>query len=129
VLRRHWKSCKARVDGGHAIPERERGGKHKRACDSCANMRKACNGELPCSECAQREKKCTYKRLVEDEPLPQAPFESQDTNRSETTWDLGLSTFFIPPRWKFTLGAKKLHLAHLTDRQAIEQGLLLSGFV
>lgn len=113
VLRRHWKSCKARVDSGHAIPEPERGGKHKRACDSCASLRRACNGETPCAECAQRERQCTYQRLLDDElPLSstsQALLETPDAessgasddapNVSESSWDLGPATLY-PPHMK-----------------------------
>lgn len=108
VLRRHWKSCKARVDSGHAIPEPERGGKHKRACDSCASLRKACNGEIPCAECTQRERQCTYQRLLGDElPLPsisQALLGTPDAESSgvnndapkvaESSWDLGPATLY-----------------------------------
>jgi hypothetical protein len=102
VLRRHWKSCRARVDGGYAIPEPERGGKHKRACDSCASLRKACNGEIPCYECVQREKECTYQRLEDEPPTSQGSFEKQHAENSGTTdnincsepWDLGPATLY-----------------------------------
>lgn len=108
MLRRHWKSCKARVDSGHEIPEPERGGKHKRACDSCASLRKACNGEIPCAECTQRQRQCTYQRLLDDElPLPstsqsllKTPAEESSAvndNASEVSgsgWQLGLATLY-----------------------------------
>lgn len=42
------------------------GGKHKRACDSCAGLRMACNGDNSCAECAHRRRLCTYQRLHED---------------------------------------------------------------
>lgn len=48
------------------MPQGHRGGKHKRACDGCASIRKACNGENPCSECNHRGRPCTYQRLYED---------------------------------------------------------------
>lgn len=101
VLRRHWKTCKTRIHDGHEIPEPGRGGKHKRACDSCAVLRKACNGDLPCSACTQREKECTYRRLVEEHlslPPAQAPSKSTHTEdtivSSEPAWELGISTLY-----------------------------------
>ena len=123
MLRRHWKSCKARVESGHAIPEPARGGKHKRACDSCASLRKACNGEIPCAECAQRAKKCTYQRLLDDEPsLPstsRALLQSPDAKSlgvngdalkvSELSWDLGAATLY-PPHMEINARRQKLGL-------------------
>lgn len=123
MLRRHWKSCKARVEGGYEIPEPERGGKHKRACDSCASLRKACNGEMPCAECTQRAKQCAYQRLLDDElPLPstsQALPETRDVERasssndapkvSESSWDLGPATLY-PPHMKIIAGRQKFAL-------------------
>lgn len=121
VLRRHWKSCKARVDSGHEIPEPERGGKQKRACDSCAGLRKACNGEMPCAECTQRERLCTYQRLLDDEiPLPstsQASLEIPDIEGSgandyahkvsESSWELGPATLY-PPHGKINARRQRL---------------------
>ena len=99
------------MDSGHAMPEPERRGKHKRACDSCASLRKACNGAIPCAECTQREKQCTYQRLISDElPLPsvsQALLETPDAESSgvnddalkvaESSWDLGPATLYPSP--------------------------------
>ncbi|KGO69248.1 hypothetical protein PITC_095700 [Penicillium italicum] len=112
VLRRHWKSCKARVDSGYGIPDPEHGGKHKRACDSCANLRKACNGGTPCTECTQRERQCTYQRLLGDQlSLPSASqtlIETPDVESScandnapevsESDWELGPATLYPPHR-------------------------------
>ncbi|CAG8909657.1 unnamed protein product [Penicillium egyptiacum] len=123
VLRRHWKSCKARVESGHTIPQPERGGKHKRACDSCAGLRKACNEKMPCAECTQREKQCTYRRLLDDElhlpstsqALPEIPdAESLGANDdgskvSESSWDLGPATLY-PPHMKINARRQKLAL-------------------
>ncbi|KAJ5081676.1 hypothetical protein NUU61_009940 [Penicillium alfredii] len=110
VLRRHWKSCKARVEAGHAMPAPFRSGKQKRACDSCAGLRKACNGEQPCSECGHRHRRCTYQRLgEEDDPAGSGSrilsnLERQDrasqmdvvsgSSASEQPWSLGLQTFY-----------------------------------
>lgn len=107
VLRRHWKSCKTRLEAGQAIPDGLRGGKHKRACDGCAVIRKACDGETPCSECNHRGKPCTYQRLFEadDDPNGQrvtgkVPRTQEDQGHEVDTdvpddgWDLGYQTFY-----------------------------------
>ncbi|KAJ6012497.1 hypothetical protein N7522_002852 [Penicillium canescens] len=107
VLRRHWKSCKNRVGSGQAIPKPDRGGKHKWACDSCARLRKACSGELPCSECIHRGRACTYRRLHEEEtPLPpisqllsetreaEGPALGRNTSKASNSWDLGPATLY-----------------------------------
>jgi hypothetical protein len=52
------------------MPKSHQGGKHKRACDSCASIRKACNGEHPCSECNHRGRPCSYQRLYEGIDIP-----------------------------------------------------------
>ncbi|KAJ5467252.1 hypothetical protein N7475_005004 [Penicillium sp. IBT 31633x] len=99
-----------RLKSGQEIPEPERGGKHKRACDSCANLRKACSGESPCAECTQREKQCTYQRLRgDDPPFPPASQDSSENRNaeksavddghpkgSERNWDLGPATLYPP---------------------------------
>ncbi|OQD83510.1 hypothetical protein PENANT_c016G11624 [Penicillium antarcticum] len=107
VLRRHWKSCKDRVGSGQAIPKPDRGGKHKRACDSCARLRKACTGELPCSECIHRGRGCTYQRLHEEETtlpsISQVLLENPDTEglaletntfKAPGSWNLGPATLY-----------------------------------
>ncbi|KAJ5550108.1 hypothetical protein N7535_001950 [Penicillium sp. DV-2018c] len=94
------------------MPEPERGGKHKRACDSCASLKKACNGDVPCVECIQRDKLCTYQRLLGDEPSLQAISQtSSDAQNIEnlvvgddhdadarkavgSSWDLGPATLY-----------------------------------
>jgi hypothetical protein len=63
VLRRHWKSCSARIRIGKAIPEPRPGGKEKHACDSCARSKRSCSGGQPCSECHSRGRTCSYDRL------------------------------------------------------------------
>ncbi|OKO98247.1 hypothetical protein PENSUB_9345 [Penicillium subrubescens] len=98
------------------MPESLRGGKHKRACDSCASIRKACNGENPCSECNHRGRPCTYQRLYEDidgptssvrddaeknDPKIDASESEMDiddpagqTGPSGSAWELGLQNFY-----------------------------------
>ncbi|KAJ5173209.1 hypothetical protein N7492_005802 [Penicillium capsulatum] len=105
VLRRHWKSCKTRREIGQEIPDSLRGGKHKRACDSCAVIRKACSGETPCSECNHRQRPCTYRRLTEGDDSSNQQFTNSTSNAEdngydvdidvpEDGWDLGHQTFY-----------------------------------
>ncbi|KAJ5221271.1 uncharacterized protein N7469_010158 [Penicillium citrinum] len=97
------------------IPDGHQGGKPKHACDSCANIRKACDGEIPCSECIHRARVCTYQRLGEDDrnaaPNTQAkadhPKEVSGSQKSDSKirtpdeqgrWDLGLQNFYPSSR-------------------------------
>ncbi|PLB38706.1 uncharacterized protein BDW47DRAFT_22263 [Aspergillus candidus] len=111
VLRRHWKTCAVRKESGRAIPDPRPGGKGKKACDSCAGLKKSCSGELPCVECQSRQKQCTYQRLSEShEPdsrvrragCPSAdddyekPIEEDSQGHNAKQWNLGLQTL-LPP--------------------------------
>ncbi|OQE26584.1 hypothetical protein PENSTE_c005G05234 [Penicillium steckii] len=115
VLRRHWKSCKSRIENDKEIPDSQQGGKPKHACDNCASIRKACDGEIPCSECIYRARVCTYQRLRESDrnaaAIPQAETnhhqevcESQgsdskiSTSDEQGSWDLGLQNFYPSSR-------------------------------
>ncbi|OJJ31300.1 hypothetical protein ASPWEDRAFT_45253 [Aspergillus wentii DTO 134E9] len=62
ALRRHWKTCTARVASGNQIPKRSISGKRKQACDRCAERKRACNQGDPCGECALQEVECRYDR-------------------------------------------------------------------
>jgi hypothetical protein len=68
VLRRHWTTCAKRRESGQEIPKADAGGKHKHACDACARLKKACNGQQPCAECESRGKLCSYERLTRNQP-------------------------------------------------------------
>ena len=107
VLRRHWKSCKTRQESGQDIPDGLRGGKHRRACDSCAMIRKACDGDTPCFECNHRGRTCTYQRLNENEHSgqlggdedPSTATRSQNISSDDgaddgRSWDLGHQNFY-----------------------------------
>lgn len=79
---------------------------------------------MPCVECTQRERQCTYQRLLDDElPLPstsQALLETPDVESSgakydahkvsESSWELGPATLYpshrkiIARRQKFPFG-------------------------
>ncbi|OJJ87445.1 uncharacterized protein ASPGLDRAFT_1176992 [Aspergillus glaucus CBS 516.65] len=63
ALRRHWKTCNARLALGSQIPERTLSGKRKQACDRCADRKRACSQGQPCTGCLQYEAECTYQRV------------------------------------------------------------------
>jgi hypothetical protein len=67
VLRKHWKSCKERLDSGTTIPEPSRRGKKRQACDHCAAVKRGCDFEVPCGPCSARDQICTYQRLSREE--------------------------------------------------------------
>ncbi|PYI04111.1 hypothetical protein BO78DRAFT_268799, partial [Aspergillus sclerotiicarbonarius CBS 121057] len=108
VLRRHWKSCSARIRTGQAIPGPRIGGKERHACDACAKLKKSCDGGHPCIECSTRRKPCTYLRLQDSGGLPRS--QATDSALTEgqlhpesthprpvpelSTWSLGPQTFY-----------------------------------
>ncbi|KAI9371958.1 hypothetical protein BJX61DRAFT_534355 [Aspergillus egyptiacus] len=108
ILRRHWKSCSARMETGQAIPEPRLGGKEKHACDGCARLKRSCSGGQPCSECHSRMRKCSYQRLGRRSSTgapPQVRGGSADCRLGEygapvldrvsaSTWDLGPQNFY-----------------------------------
>ncbi|PLN82970.1 hypothetical protein BDW42DRAFT_69809 [Aspergillus taichungensis] len=112
VLRRHWKSCAVRKETGRAIPDPRPGGKGKKACDSCARLKKSCSGDAPCVECQSRQRQCTYQRLSEmlepDSYIRRAGCSSREDDHetpigedsqvddARQKWDLGLQTL-LPP--------------------------------
>ncbi|KAJ5720860.1 uncharacterized protein N7483_008794 [Penicillium malachiteum] len=95
-------------ESGHEIPDGHRGGKQKRACDSCASIRKACNGEIPCTECRDRGRVCNYERVhKENSDALAAQIEAdsvlfqhnQDATREDETfssWSMGLQNYYPP---------------------------------
>ncbi|PYH36349.1 uncharacterized protein BO87DRAFT_237579 [Aspergillus neoniger CBS 115656] len=107
VLRRHWKSCSARIHAGQAIPGPRIGGKERHACDVCARLKKSCDGGQPCLECATRRKECTYLRLQDSGGAPRNQHTPSPTfiqsqpepinsipDLALPTWDLGLQPYY-----------------------------------
>jgi hypothetical protein len=47
------------------VPAAEPPGRKRRACDSCAALKRACNGKSPCVTCSGRDSVCSYGRLVQ----------------------------------------------------------------
>ncbi|CBF81921.1 hypothetical protein AN5431.2 [Aspergillus nidulans FGSC A4] len=84
ALRRHWKTCTARIAAGTEIPKRSLSGKRKQACDLCTERKRACSTGLPCSECAMRKAECTYHRVRSSTRLRES-LESAGRTPSETT--------------------------------------------
>ncbi|PYH47376.1 uncharacterized protein BP01DRAFT_354565 [Aspergillus saccharolyticus JOP 1030-1] len=99
VLRRHWKSCPARQRTGHAIPEPRTGGKERHACDTCARLKKSCDGGRPCLECGIKGRGCTYRRVDE---IGEGVFAQGESNSQESQvgdpevlpWSLGPQNFY-----------------------------------
>ncbi|KAL3430105.1 hypothetical protein BDV09DRAFT_202413 [Aspergillus tetrazonus] len=89
ALRRHWKTCTARIAAGTEIPRRSLSGKRKQACDLCTERKRACSTGLPCSECAMRKAECTYHRVRSSTRLRES-LDSAGRTPSETT-DAGIT--------------------------------------
>lgn len=63
VLRKHMKTCSARISQGFQMPITGCPGKKVHACDQCAGTKKACSSGWPCSGCTAKGRSCTYERL------------------------------------------------------------------
>ncbi|KPM44916.1 hypothetical protein AK830_g1631 [Neonectria ditissima] len=70
---RHFHTCQKR--GGRPIPPRPRRGRGRKACDNCAQLKIACDGEASCEGCLARGLVCSYDRL-EGLPTPGLPVNS-----------------------------------------------------
>lgn len=62
ALKRHWRTCKSRLNGGLGIPfsPSRPSGRKKRACDRCTRLKRACNSSLPCNTCLTKQHQCSY---------------------------------------------------------------------
>ncbi|OQE40156.1 hypothetical protein PENCOP_c006G03600 [Penicillium coprophilum] len=65
ALKRHWRSCKSRLDKGLAIPlsPNRPSGRKKRACDRCSKLKRACDSCFPCETCLAKRIECSYYGL------------------------------------------------------------------
>ncbi|KAL4782480.1 hypothetical protein BJX76DRAFT_290699 [Aspergillus varians] len=122
VLRRHWKSCAARIQTAQTIPEPRHGGKEKHACDGCARLKRLCSGEQPCSECYSRGRISSYERLGDRNNKTESPPRKEDASavshdtgriansevfdRAQSTWDLGCQNFYASTGDCYTLRPK-----------------------
>ncbi|PLB48305.1 hypothetical protein P170DRAFT_510939 [Aspergillus steynii IBT 23096] len=61
------------------MPRSRKRGKPRRSCDSCARMKFACQGNLPCSSCQANSLVCTYDRLrIDSSSRPRSQRDSGD---------------------------------------------------
>lgn len=58
------------------MPRSRKRGKPRRSCDSCASLKLACDGNLPCSSCQENFLICSYTRLRNE-------LSSSSTSRSQ----------------------------------------------
>ncbi|KAJ5116127.1 hypothetical protein N7456_000475 [Penicillium angulare] len=99
ALRRHYKGC-TRVS---TLPEPNRAGRRKTACDACALTRSTCDGSLPCLSCERQGASCTYQRLHDqgnDPPtsLPEIQIQdvSSESQRMRTAASLRSGQLSVP---------------------------------
>ena len=62
MLKRHWGTCKSRINRGLPIPfyPRRACGRKKRACDRCSGLKRACDWRFPCNTCLANHHDCSY---------------------------------------------------------------------
>lgn len=65
MLKRHWKTCRARLDIGAAIPvpSHQVKGRKRTSCDRCCRMKRACGGQDPCVPCTSKKEHCSYSLI------------------------------------------------------------------
>lgn len=66
-MRRHFLSCKKR--GERPIPEKQKRGRRKCACDRCASLKSACDRQRPCNTCRNGGVPCTWNRVQQEAVL------------------------------------------------------------
>lgn len=76
ILRRHFLSCKMR--GDKPIPEKQKRGRRKCACDRCAAMKSACDRQRPCNTCKNSDAACTWDRVQGETELPRTDMPPTD---------------------------------------------------
>lgn len=64
ALKRHWITCKVRLERAIAVPVMpgQSRGRKLRSCDRCRLLKQACTSSEPCTSCSKRKLLCTYKR-------------------------------------------------------------------
>lgn len=58
---RHSRICRLRKP--QLVPEPQRRGKKRSACDNCAKSKLSCDATFPCETCLFNHRRCTYNRL------------------------------------------------------------------
>ncbi|KAL1615264.1 hypothetical protein SLS56_011888 [Neofusicoccum ribis] len=69
ILRRHYLACKSR--GDRPVPEQQRPGRRKSACDRCASFKLACDLRRPCQACESASSACTWRRVQQRAATPE----------------------------------------------------------
>ncbi|EOD43913.1 putative zinc c2h2 type domain containing protein [Neofusicoccum parvum UCRNP2] len=69
ILRRHYLACKSR--GDRPVPEQQRPGRRKSACDRCASFKLACDLRRPCQACESAGSPCTWRRVQQRTAVPE----------------------------------------------------------
>lgn len=77
VLKRHWQTCKLRLEQDQEIPRLvpKIKGKKRKACDRCARLKKACSLGYPCESCREKMVACTFNPVARGS----ANYEEDDT--------------------------------------------------
>lgn len=101
VLKRHWGTCKSRINRGLGIPfsPSRPSGRKKRACDRCTRLKRACNSSLPCNTCLTKQHECSYNGVQSQttldppisEPSVKPPSEGGDAHPPELNDQISFS--------------------------------------
>ncbi|RDW88049.1 hypothetical protein BP6252_00081 [Coleophoma cylindrospora] len=67
--RLHYSRCRSRISTGVHIPPAAQKGRKPRACDACAQRKRACDLVTPCSQCVSRKLVCTRIRMSSATPV------------------------------------------------------------
>ncbi|KAJ9218160.1 transcriptional regulator family: Fungal Specific TF [Paecilomyces variotii] len=101
VLRRHSRTCKHK-DTRVVLSQPTRGRKRK-ACDSCAQSRMVCDGELPCETCLARKLDCSYNRMQQANTSCTSSQEESDSRPQRITISFLLNYTDPVPRSSYDL--------------------------
>ncbi|KPM40754.1 hypothetical protein AK830_g5821 [Neonectria ditissima] len=118
VLKRHWTTCKPRIEENLDIPilSQQIRGKKRKACDRCVRLKRACNRQKPCKTCSEKNEACSYNRVAHREasqsptaalPLHPPGFQEQtleerpdtiERNLDESSPTAGMGEFLVSDR-------------------------------
>lgn len=65
MLKRHWQTCKPRLQKGLDVPNftSKTRGKKRKACDRCVRLKRACTFEFPCKNCCDSNEHCLFESV------------------------------------------------------------------
>lgn len=86
-MKRHWRTCRARIEGGRSIPQASSTVKRRRrqVCDNCARLKRACSLGSPCEACASRQQDCSYSEVTTSEENAE---NNQHANREQISAEM-----------------------------------------